>query len=378
MISFTSTSLPTDPSVLDSPGGFAWWYVDLVDEAGDGVVVIWSFGLPFLPGYASAARAGRAPTPKERPSVTVSVYKGGSLAYYHLQEHAPDDVSWNPAQGRWRFGRTTFAWTDTPSAAGSGGRATRRLDIHLDDPIPGCADRLTGHIWAEGPLRQDPGPSTDSPAVPPDPRHQWCPMVLTAAGGAELAAGQWSFSLKGRAYHDRNAGPVPMHALGIGRWWWGRLAFPDREVIWYRLLPEDGGPLRELVVDVDASGHTRTVERPMSLGPDVAGRFGLSSPSSIEFEDADGQAVVVETTALVDDGPFYQRTLVRGLCSGIVARGIAELVVPDQVDLDIHRPFVRMRVHHLSGPNSLFLPLFTGPRAGRVGRLPHWWAPNAS
>ena len=64
------------PEALTAPGGFVWWYLDLTDGAGNGVVLIWSFGLPFLPGYADAARKGQGQSPASRPSLNVAVYKG--------------------------------------------------------------------------------------------------------------------------------------------------------------------------------------------------------------------------------------------------------------------------------------------------------------
>ena len=45
----------------------------------------------------------------------------------------------------------------------------------------------------------------------------------------------WNFS--GRAYHDRNAGQIPLNQLGIKIWWWGRAALPGGELIWYKLHP---------------------------------------------------------------------------------------------------------------------------------------------
>ena len=43
-----------DQALLDVPGGFLWCYLDLVDATGDGLVLVVSFGLPFLPGGSSA------------------------------------------------------------------------------------------------------------------------------------------------------------------------------------------------------------------------------------------------------------------------------------------------------------------------------------
>ncbi len=198
-------------------------------------------------------------------------------------------------------------------------------------------------------------------------------MLLGCSGTAELRAGNFHFRLSGRAYHDRNAGTVPMHALGIGRWWWGRISFPTRDFIWYRLQPEDGGPMREMTLRVSTDGRIDELGSPIELGPPVSGLFGLASPATVRFPDEHGHPVVVALQSLVDDGPFYHRHVVRGIWQGAVGHGFAELVVPEQIDQDLHRPFVRMRVHHHAGPNSLFLPLFTGPRSGRWGRMPTWW-----
>jgi len=54
LIELSSAAVAPDPAVLRSPGGFTWFYVDLVDGQGRGATVIWSWGLPFLPGYARA------------------------------------------------------------------------------------------------------------------------------------------------------------------------------------------------------------------------------------------------------------------------------------------------------------------------------------
>jgi len=61
LVRVTSADRPLDRRLLEAPGGFAWWYLDALDARGDGLVVIWSFGLPFLPGYRSASRRGLAP-----------------------------------------------------------------------------------------------------------------------------------------------------------------------------------------------------------------------------------------------------------------------------------------------------------------------------
>ena len=87
------------------------------------------------------------------------------------------------------------------------------------------------------------------------------------------------------------------------------------------------------------------------------------------FPDPDGRPVQVEVGSVLDNGPFYQRYLLRGRCGADEGYGVGENVVPDRVDTDLLRPLVRMRVHRAVGPNSMWLPLFSGDSAGRWGRL---------
>jgi hypothetical protein len=364
MITRTPAHVPTDPAAMAAPGGFAWWYLDLVDEHGQGLVIIWSFGLPFLPGYAASARAGTAPPACTRPSLTISAYADGQIAFYDFQEYPAEDAHHDPEAMTWSFGASTLRWLDDATTG------ERTLSMVLDRPIPGTSDRLTGTVEVRGRLCHGPPPALEAHDAP---NHVWSPMLLGCEGTADLRAGDFTFQIHGRAYHDRNAATVPLHALGIGQWWWGRLSFADRDFIWYRLQPDDGGPIRQMTLSVDRNGYIQEISTPLELGADIAGHYGLSSPSTVHFFDEDSHPVVAALESCVDDGPFYQRHLVRGMYKGETGRGVAEFVVPHQVDRDLHRPFVRMRVQQMNGGNSPFLPLFTGPRSGRLTRLAQWW-----
>ena len=97
--------------------------------------------------------------------------------------------------------------------------------------------------------------------------------------------------------------------------------------------------------------------------------WGLRWPSSATFPDPDGRTVQVDVDAVVDNGPFYQRYLLRGRCGSDEGFGIGENLMPDRVDTDRLRPLVRMRVHRTDGPNSMWLPLFAGDADGRWSRL---------
>ena len=364
MIDLASANTPVSVELLDIPGGFAWWYVDLVDDQGDGIVLIWSFGLPFLPGIASDARKGRPSAPRSRPSLTLSVYEGGVATAYLLQEYDPVQATWEPAQGeegvdRWRFGESSIR-----SQARSG---RREVEVQLSCELPG-GGRLEGSITVSGASCM--GVQTRG-SQGAEPVHAWAPLAMVATGSADLQINGRQVRLSGRAYHDRNSGQRPLHDLGIRRWSWGRLAFLEREVIWYHLEPEaPGQPTRDMVLEVRPDGQLRAVEdHAVEVGPQRWSPFGLRWPRWIRFKDVEGEQVEVRFHHKVDDGPFYHRYLVEGLRNGESARGVAELVVPDRVDLPWMRPLVRMRVHHAQRANSFWLPLFTGTREGRVGRL---------
>jgi len=356
MISLTNAHLQVDPAILLHPGGFLWWYFDLVDENGQGLVLIWSYGLPFLPGVAAASRRGEPRPPIERPSLNVTFYRDGRPDFYLLQEYEPEDTAWDGLS--WKMGGNTMrAHLDDDNQL--------TVEVTLDAPVPGMGHRLTGTLQVQGALRQG---GADGEA---DPDHEWAPLTVAARGEANLTVGDRSWQLTGRAYHDRNLGRKPLHELGIDRWWWGRLAFPEGEMIFYYLLPEEPGAAPRCVsLTILRDGTVRWVE---DAEIQITGRrwspYGLWWPSALTVSDPDGREVSVAFDALVDDGPFYHRYLISGRRGDDTASGTAELVVPGRVDLGWMRPLVRMRVHHTAAANSFWLPLFSGPRQGRVERL---------
>ena len=367
MITLCSAHREPDRTVLTSPGGFTWFYVDLVDDRGWGATVIWSWGLPFLPGYARAARSGRPELPVHRPSVNIVVYGGGRERFYLLSELPPEDCEWSDDGRSWRLGGCTFAWTDTPAADGDG--LNRELRGTLDLALP-TGGRVTGELWLSGALRRD-EPHHGHP-VPADPTctHTWTPMVAASRGRLDLRTPTGDLRVAGRAYHDRNSAARPLGDLGIRSWWWGRLALPGRDLIFYRLTPsEPGAATRGLVVELAADGSCRAREAPIDLGRVRRSSWGLRWPASATFSDPDGREVRVDVDAVLDNGPFYQRYLLSGRCGAELAHGVGENLVPDRVDTDLLRPLVRMRVHRAAGPNSIWLPLFSGDSAGRWGRL---------
>jgi len=368
LIALCSAEQAPDRAVLHSQGGFTWFYVDLVDGDGGGATIIWSWGLPFLPGYAAAARGGSPQLPIDRPSVNVVVYGGGRERFYLLSELSPEECHWSEDGRSWRLGDCRFSWTDTPGSAG--GAPTRVLDGVLDLALP-TGGRAIGRLRLSGPLRREPVDPTFRHQGTTGSTHEWAPMIAASRGCLELNTPDGAIRVTGRGYHDRNSAVQPLQALGIQSWWWGRLALAGRDLIFYRLMPsQPGAAPRDLVVEFADDGTCRVRENAgLQLGRLRRSAWGLRWPSSATFADPDGRPVRVEVTAVPDRGPFYQRYLLRGQCGDERGFGIGESLVPGRVDTDLLRPLVRMRVHQAAGPNSMWLPLFSGDSGGRWARL---------
>jgi hypothetical protein len=359
MIEIGDAARPRAPEIDRASGGFAWWYVDLIDGTGDGAVLIWSYGLPFLPGYADAARRGRPERPVARPSVNVVAYRGGRPVVYLLQEHpeADADAVHDDVQqiGGCRFRRTVEA-----------GRL--RLDAELDCALPGTRARLRGRVRVEGVARGPDPRAHDGVATP----HLWTPLSGPATGEATLRVGGRTVAeLRGRAYHDRNGGEIPLHELEMQRWLWSRVPLGDRERIVYLLWPRGGGAPRCIGLDVRHDGSTEHVE---GLAAETEGRrwnpLGPWLPATLRVLRAGEPWLTLNPRPPGDVGPFYLRSVCDARTGeGERSTGWMEVVQPDRVDLALHRPFVRMRVHRAAGPNSPWVPLFTGPRRGRLRRL---------
>lgn len=352
MMAIADPSRPMSEDLLYAPGGFAWWYLDLVDGEGNGCVLIWSFGLPFLPGRESAARAGRGELPRARPSLNIAVYRSGKPALYVLQEHAAADARWVrgavDAPTVVQLGRSTL---HTGLSAGE-----RRVEMDLDVDLP-RGGRLTGTVSLRGA-----GCVVDGAGH--DPHHQWAPLCTAAMGRAELAVdGRALLSMRGRGYHDRNGSTASLSDLGIRHWLWGRAPFGEAERIWYVLWPHRGAP-EAWGLQVAPTGQVQIVPdlRVAVRGPRV-GVFGLPWWRGLDLSAGGAPWLRIAHEHTVDLGFFYGRWLaaVHGP-NGERALGVAEAVRPGRVDAWWNRWLVRMAVHRAHGPNSPFLPLFSGVR----------------
>ncbi len=346
MIHLDDPDRPVPPEALATPGGFAWWYVEVLDERGDGAVAIVSWGLPFLPGLASAARRGRPLAASARPSVTFVAYRGGREVWYQLVELRPDQAH-GGAVGPWRFGDTTLT---IDRDAG-----TARLDVDLALPVGDS--RLRGTVAVHGvPTRRE------APFALGEAPHHWTPLLAAQRGRIDLATddGLFAMRLSGHGYVDRNWSLAPLHDLGILRWAWGHTPADDGDRVWYVLDGASGAEAFGVTIGADGVVAPRSLR--VERSRPTRTRWGLRR-SHRQVLWSDGE-IFAEATGgqWVDRGPFYGRWLLEG-------GGSAEVIEPDRIDLWRHRALVRMRVSHAEGDNSRWHALFCGPRAGRWQRL---------
>jgi carotenoid 1,2-hydratase len=350
-------ALPT--SLLVSPGGFFWWYADVIDREGNGLVCIWSWGLPFLPGRASAWRAGRPELPQDRPSINLAVYRDHAAVAYHLLEVPPAQASWTP--DRWQVGGSSF------ELRRSGARA--ELEARLELPVPGGLSPLRGGFTLRGP----PASWETPPPAAPD-AHRWAPILGPCEGEVELHVGEAPLlQTHGAGYHDRNGCPVALDALGMEHWIWGRSAVGDRTVIYYLSFPEDPASSPHLLVAASGpDGQYRFCEARCDLQRPRRGRFGMPWWTTLVIEGLEAP-LRVEVAPPLDDGPFYLRGLTQCTLGEQRGPGFIELCRPARVDRPWMRPLVQMAVQHAERPGSWWLPLFCGPTSDRVQRLWRWW-----
>jgi len=329
---------------------FLWWYADLTTQSGDALVLIWSVGLPFLPTRADQRSAG------PRAALSLALYREGRPDFFLLQDYGAANHSIDLGSGP--LGDGQLGATVIRSRASSG---VIELGVRLDESIPSSRRRLTGSLSLSGP---EYATQEDSGAAP----HLWTPRVVHGEARAELVLGQERVELHGAGYFDSNFGRTPLQSQQIARWLWGRVAFPDRTFAYYRTEGSEGR-VETRIISQGAEDAGNVCSGDLRMARLQRSVFGLQAPRQVAFR-AGGRTVSLELCPPVDDGPFYQRFLVHGRDQGgRTGRGVAEVVLPGRLDVPWQRPFLRMRTHVVGGPNSIWLPLFSGARRGRVGRM---------
>ncbi len=373
-------ALPSQPApvaALAAPGGFLWWYADLRNASGDGAVLIWSFGLPFLPGY----RRMRDATPAEHPALNMVVYRSGKPVFYHLQRFQSSDVEMSADQTRFRFGPSKIRLSLLP-AGGVGVYA----DLRLRESGSGAEARVAfsvqgkAAVWcASDEGREGHAGATEGGAVTAssDDRetgassaHAWTPLLASGSGVCTLETPTLSLRIAGEAYLDRNHSTKSLHALGIKRWDWGRVSAGGDTYAFYVLEGKANGARSSCVFRFSADGSVVHLRgwRAELLSPRPS-RYGVWVPRGVAIFEGKVAKLTLRRGAVVDQGPFYVRSFLED-CGDQGWRGTSEVIMPARIDLPWQAPLVRMRVQPQPGKRpSPFLPLFQGSKPDRLRRL---------
>jgi hypothetical protein len=350
-------------AVKDVQPEFSWWYVDVLDAAGNGCVCIFSQGLPFLPDSI-------VDRPK-RFSLNCVLYKGGKECFYLLQEFPESDVVLEHTRTNtgsvevWRIGPHRFERRIIECADGEDG-SNIQCSIELDSSDGSMAHHIQGSIQLSGSLIQ----RIQGVQTPSIKDHQWTPVTTQCIARVNLITQDDEFSMEGSAYHDSNISNVPLNRLNIGSWWWTRCSFAHRTWIVYLVTPLDDetDPIY-MVASVNTLGRwtSHAVQSIDTIQPKRS-IYGLSLPSAWRIELQEGPSITVQVDSWLDDSPFYQRVLVRMSVGSEESNGYLEHVVPPKLDIAWQQPFIRMKTHFQDQQGSFFSPLFTGPATTRWHR----------
>jgi carotenoid 1,2-hydratase len=358
MIELADALQQTARGCVERAGGFAWWYADIVDDHGNGAVLIWSWGLPFLPGLLDATRKGKAQAAAAWPSLNVAFYRDGKQEYYLLQQFGPTETRWESsddgADEVWRFGSTVIR----RSIAEGRVRLEAKVDCQQAE-LP----TLRGYLRLEGEAAR----GFEAGEAAGTTGHRWGVVAGHATGDVELETEGVSLTLSGHGYHDRNWAPKQLDQLGIASWTWLRASSAERTLVLYLLQSESGGPERLIGRWLERSGEVRTIEPAcISRSGSRRDRYGVRMAEKVTVTE-DSEVLTLTLAPPVERGPFYLRSAVSDAAGGW--RGWAETVVPKRIDRALERPLVRMAVHLRRGGNSFWLPLFAGLRRSRIARL---------
>lgn len=331
-----------------TPGSYEWWYFDGTDSRGRyGFTVIFYEGNPFSPRYIKRQKSGRFKEPakaEDHPAVSISVYENRKPVYYSFTEFSPAECSFGMDQPGLRFGNHAME-TEVRDD-----RLIYRLN--LEEELA-SGDRLEGSVVFESPEVTGPdlGKATGE-------GHRWNLVQPSAHVTAELDLSSFGrtgrrISFTGLGYHDHNTGGEPMKNEFL-EWNWGRFHFEEGTLVYYIMEQEDGSQHVAWLISPD---NRRVVSRFKAISMEDRGwtRFGLRSPRKIVMSGDDAD-VTVQHTAVLDDGPFYQRfgsdafLNIKGSQQIESADGIAEYIRPERIHWRLFWPLTGMRIRYSKEP----------------------------
>lgn len=335
-------------AIEEHPGGYQWWYFDAGSASGKyHFVVIFYRGNPFSTRYITAleSRKGSDLNPSEYPGISMSVYEDGIPIYYSFAEFEETDctVLTEENKSQLKIGPHCIEMEE----GGEGVIYT----LHLEEQLP-CGDELDAQLQFKGHDNDGTERSNNTED------HFW-DLVLPRAkveGTINLSLEESrdrEISFSGMGYHDQNAGREPLKDT-FDDWYWGRFHFPSATLIYYVMNQVDGTTQsRAWLLHPDTNEVMEDLQE-ISLGDKSWSAFGLRSSRKLRLRFEQSQ-IQVQQSALVDNGPFYQRFLSEAFLSipaeGVLesTKGISEYIYPERIHRRMFWPLVNMRIRQASG-----------------------------
>jgi carotenoid 1,2-hydratase len=272
-------------------GGYRWWYLDgLSDDGQHGLTIIGFVGSVFSPYYARARRKGSA-EPENHCALNVALY-GKSGHRWSMTERGRRSIDRN--ETRFTIGPSAMRWDN-----GS-------LVIEIDEmtvPIPG---RLRGTV------RLTPSAICHHVvALDTQAKHFWRPVAPFSRIEAHFE--KPGLSWQGIGYHDSNWGTDPLED-SFESWVWSRAATQNGASIIYDTVRKEGNTSR-FALEIDQSGEVRDL--PVPERREMSTTFWRMPRHTLS-------ASPVNVISLLEDSPFYTRTLLRTQIDGVDADAFHE------------------------------------------------------
>lgn len=260
------------------PGGYRWWYLDGLSEDGrHGLTIIGFVGSVFSPYYARARRKGAA-EPQNFCALNVALYGAGGKRW-SMTERGRRWISRDATQ--FKIGPSAMHWEDGV------------LVIDIDEVTVPIPSRLRGQV------RLTPSAICGHEVrLDPEGLHAWRPVAPFSRVQAdfERPALRWT----GMGYHDSNWGAVPLED-SFESWVWSRAATKNGAAIVYDTVLRDG-TTSAFALHIGADGGV--AERPLPPRCAMRSTFWRMARHM-------GAERGFEAVSLLEDSPFYARTLLK-------------------------------------------------------------------
>ncbi|MEX0857709.1 MAG: hypothetical protein WD016_06155 [Balneolaceae bacterium] len=334
-----STNLAAISPAQNKPSGsYEWWYFDGTSNDGvHGFVIIFYHCNPFSTNQIKGLEKSEV-QPGNYPAISISLYEDGKPIYYSFLEYSSEDFSWDEDSFLLKIGENFFRIMP------DGEELTFQIELNqtLDS-----GHSLFGTIKGAGNLCSKELISSNESLE----KHSWNLLLPQANIEARMSVKGTSIheeiEFEGTGYFDHNTGFEPMKD-SFKDWYWGRYHFKNSTLIYYLMNKEEGQQFETWLIDRKSQ---KVLETFTEVNPTYYSRnlFGLKSVRKFELSSA-GTEITIQTSSLLDNGPFYQRFLGDAVMKRkgevLAAKGISEYLSPGRIYAKKFWPLVHMRLRY--------------------------------